>query len=231
MGIFDKLFGKREKSSGKIEPPVEKRTTKDEEQASMLFTEEDNMGTRQDTKDKAVTYWMARNVQQKFDPFVLYIFDNEADARNALMELDCIHVAEDTGNLICTETLIFGYYPTEDGHCEAIVCGVDLTHELWRKAKESFEKNGGRRKNDQEPERRAISKANKLQKPDEVVFDREYSEQKMGSTLTYRTYKAPDASSAKAFLKENPVNTPLYYIIVETPEGNYGRDIDGTYKE
>lgn len=205
---------------------------------SKSFTENDNIGTRHDTWDKAVRYWMARTVQQKFDPFVLYIFDNEADARDALIELDCIHVAEDTDELICTETFIFGYYLTGDGDYQAVICGEELTHNLWAKAKESFEKHGGRRKNDQEPEESVVFESKKIQKPSEVVFVREYTEKKIvygeqnnEVTLTYRIYKAADAASAKEFLKENPVNRPTYYVIVETPEGNWGRDIDGIYKE
>jgi hypothetical protein len=49
--------------------------------------------------------------------------------------------------------------------------------------------------------------------------------------MTYRIHRAPEAQSAKLFLEINPVNEKFYYIVVETPEGNYARDIDGIYKE
>jgi len=49
--------------------------------------------------------------------------------------------------------------------------------------------------------------------------------------MIYRVHKAPDAASAKAFLEQNPVTKQFYYIVVETPEGNYCRDIQGMYKE
>ncbi|PKM78856.1 MAG: hypothetical protein CVU88_08810, partial [Firmicutes bacterium HGW-Firmicutes-13] len=196
------------------------------------FTENDNMGTRQDTMDQAVTYWMARNINQKFRPYVLYVFDEESNAREALLELDCIHIAEDTGNLICTETLIFGYYRRDDGKYEAIVCGDDLTHELWSAAKDSFAKHGGQRKNDQEPEKHdSATLDTKKVEPDKVTFVREYTQQVLENDAIYRIYKGPDAASAKAFLQQNPVTRKLYYIVVETPEGNYCRDIDGIYKE
>ena len=220
----------------KVHPHVKKKVN--EKRVSKSFNENDNIGTRHDTWDKAVRYWMARTVQQKFDPFVLYIFNDKADACDALIELDCIHVAKDTDELICTETLIFGYYLTGDGDYEAVICGEELTHNLWVKAKESFEKHGGRRKNDQEPEKSVIFESKKIQKPSELVFVREYTEKKIvygeqnnEVTLTYRIYKASNTASAKAFLKENPVNRSMYYVIVETPEGNWGRDIDGIYKE
>jgi hypothetical protein len=48
---------------------------------------------------------------------------------------------------------------------------------------------------------------------------------------TYEIYKAPSKSVALEFLKMKPVTKSLYYVIVETPEGNWGKDIDGIYQE
>ena len=222
------------KTMHRCEPLQKKALSKIKEvkKESQSFTEKDNLGPRHDTFDIAVSYWWARNVAQKFDPCVLFIFDNEGDARDALLELDCIHVAEDTGNLICTETLMFGYYQRDDGRYDAVICGEELTHELWAKAKKSFEKHRGKLKNDAEPEKKVISESKKTQAIEEVIYVKEYSEEGLyGGTHTYRIYKAPDAAAAKAFLKRNPVNKPLYSIVVETPDGNWGRDIDGISQE
>ena len=212
MGFLGKLFGEKEKQP-------------------KTFTEKDNKGTRHDTLDIASSYWMARISSPKKDPFVMYTFDNDEDARKALLELPCIHIAEDSQKLICTEVLIFGYYTTEQGKYESVVCGDDLTHELWQKAKESFAKNGGQRKNDLEPEKRAAQAKAKEAKPSKVKFVREDRTERHGTTMIYRVHKAPDAASAKAFLEQNPVTKQFYYIVVETPEGNYCRDIQGMYKE
>jgi hypothetical protein len=198
----------------------------------MGFREKDNQGTRHDTLSLANSYWMARISSPKKDPFVVYTFDSAEDAQNALLELPCIHLAEDTKNLICTEVLIFGFYPTEQSKYEAVVCGDDLTHELWQKAKDSFAKHGGTRKNDLEPEKDTARPAEaKEAKLGEVRFVREDRTQMQGQTMIYRIHTAPDAASAKAFLEQNPVNQNFYYIVVETPEGNYCRDIQGMYKE
>ena len=51
----------------------------------------------------------------------------------------------------------------------------------------------------------------------------------MGFPYTKKRYSAPDAASAKAFLQQHPVNERFYYIEIETPEGNFGRDILGIY--
>jgi len=217
MGWWRRLFGGGTQSS----QPHEKR-----------YREKDNRGTRQETMNQAVNYWMGRNVQQKFDPFVLYVFDKEEEAKQALLELDCMHVAEDTGKVVCTETLIFGYYKRDDGKYEAIVCGDDLSIEVWESALVSFNKHGGVKKNEQKPEKaqraRTPSKEGDSKK---VKFVKEDRKDGMGGMAVYRIHKAPDAASAKAFLEQNPVSKSLYYLVFETPEGNYCRDKDGIYKE
>ncbi len=48
---------------------------------------------------------------------------------------------------------------------------------------------------------------------------------------TYETYRGQDAESAKAFLMTKRVDEPQYYIVVETPEGNWGLDVKGLYLE
>jgi len=44
-------------------------------------------------------------------------------------------------------------------------------------------------------------------------------------------YKGSNKASAMAFLEKNPVNKELYYIVVETHEGNFCRDMMGFYQE
>ena len=139
-------------------------------------------------------------------------------------------MAEDSNKLICTEVLIFGYYATEPGKCEAIVCGADLTHDLWEQAKARFIAHGGRPVGQGALEPRAGAGPDKTKKarPDKVVFVRE---DRREPGMVYRIYEGPDAASAKAFLEQNPVTERLLYIVVETPEGNYCRDAMGMYKE
>jgi hypothetical protein len=220
MNIWQKLFGGGQQASG-------------QQSQSGQYWEKDNKGTRQETESKATSYWIARNAQQKFDPFALYVFDQETNARDALLELGCMHLARDSGKIICTETLVFGYYKREnDGKYEAIVCGEDLSHEVYETARTSFIKHGGVKRNEQEPEMAKKPKSSPTQSAAiKISFVREDRRQQMGHAMVYRIHKGPDAASAKAFLEQNPVTRPLYYIVVETPEGNYCRDKDGIYKE
>lgn len=218
MSFWKRLFGKTTNKAAQVQ----------------LYQEKDNRGTRHDEEGMASAYWMARISSPKKDPFVLYTFDTARDAREALLELPCIHVAADSGKLICTEVLTFGYYATKEGEYEAIICGDDLTHELWEQAKASFIKHGGHPKGqgELEPEKRTAPVRRTIApKPGQVVFVREDRQVKMGATFVYRIHRGPDAASAKAFLEQNPVTKQLYYLVVETPEGNYCRDIQGIYKE
>jgi len=214
-GFFQKLFGSEDDKN--------------------QFLEKDNRGTRHKNEAETVAYWNARMRKTEKEPFVIYTFDSAVSAREALLELPCIHEAEDSGNLICTETLNFGYYDVEEGGYDAIVCGWDLTHDLWQKAKTSFINHGGRPRGqgDLEPEIKAQKpKKKKTGKVKYVTTNT--SRKNLGTqvvTFTYEVYRGPDAATAKDFLSEKPVKKPHYYIIVETPEGNYGRDIDGIYRE
>ena len=48
-------------------------------------------------------------------------------------------------------------------------------------------------------------------------------------SFTYECYKAFNASKAREFLEQREVTKPLYYIMVYTPEGRFGRDKDGFF--
>lgn len=48
---------------------------------------------------------------------------------------------------------------------------------------------------------------------------------------TYEIYKGTDAESARTFLLTKRVDKKLYYIVVETLEGNWGMDVQGLYLE
>jgi hypothetical protein len=198
-----------------------------------------NRGDRQDDLHQAFVYWTNRFTDPVKDPFVMYLFDAERDAREALLELPCIHEGED-GKLICTEPLIFGYYRQSNGQYEAVICGHDLTHDLWERAKISFEKHGGRRKNDLEPESPALgllaspsAPLDKTASLEDVVFVKEERQPtKLGTGMaTYRIHRSPNEASARAFLEAHPVTTEFLYLVVETPEGNFGRDLQGIYAE
>jgi hypothetical protein len=44
-------------------------------------------------------------------------------------------------------------------------------------------------------------------------------------------YSAPEKADAIAFLEEQTVTHPSFFVVVETPDGNFGKDKDGIYQE
>ena len=107
------------------------------------FTEKDNRGTRQNTVALANTYWLARLTAPEKEPCALYFLRTEDDAKQALLELPCIHIAGDSGQLICTEPLIFGYYRNDSGVYEAFCAGEFLSLSHGKRHGTSFSKYNG----------------------------------------------------------------------------------------
>lgn len=220
------IFAEKQQAAVESAKPMAAEKEQGAAKEGPVFLEKDNMGTLQDNKSKAIAYWMGERMRMsRKDPFVLYSFKSQKDAVDSLLELPCIHVAEDSKRLICTERLIYGCYEVEAGY-EAIVCGDTLTVELYEKARESFISHGGTMKNCLEPTFHAGTKKTEAH-PEKVYFVKnQYS-----GGATYKVYSGPDEISAMAFLQKNPVDKDLYYIVVETPEGNFCRDRMGMYKE
>ncbi|MDR0698951.1 MAG: DUF805 domain-containing protein [Tannerella sp.] len=222
-----------------------------------IYYERDNRGMRVDTFSQSVAYWMIERIKSpRKDPFVYYTFKNENDARAALLELPFIHVAADTGKLICDKLFRYGYYAVTNneqftGEYNAFISGADFTHDMWKQTHDTFSRYNGVKKNDLEPEKTAATTATTLtttaattattvttttattrsqpiaDNAKKVTFVREDRD----ATSVWVIYKAPSKSDAMDFLSQQQIVRPLYYVIVETPEGNFGRDKDGFYQE
>ena len=197
------------------------------EDSQNAYMEKDNVGTRQDSLEKANAYWLGTRLQMtEKPPFSLYVFKSAIDAENALLELPFIHKAKDTGNLICEKVLEFGYYKVEADNYEAIITGFDYTLDDFNKAEESFKKHNGVLKNNLEPTDNANQTASVGGDKNNVKFRETITE----NQYTYECYDGKTKADAMAFLKDKEVNKGLYYVCVYTPEGNFGRDINGIYE-
>ena len=197
------------------------------EDSQNAYMEKDNVGTRQDSLEKANAYWLGTRLQMtEKPPFSLYVFKSATDAENALLELPFIHKAKDTGNLICEKVLEFGYYKVEADNYEAIITGFDYTLDDFNKAEESFKKHNGVLKNNLEPTDNANKTASVGGDKNNVKFRKTITE----NQFTYECYDGKTKADAMAFLKDKEVNKGLYYVCVYTPEGNFGRDINGIYE-
>ena len=77
-------------------------------------------------------------------PYLVFEFPSQAAALGALKELPFIHTAVDSGNLISSEMISFGYYAINPAAYHVILCGFDIAAQTWRDAKFILEDEGGR---------------------------------------------------------------------------------------
>jgi uncharacterized membrane protein YhaH (DUF805 family) len=192
------------------------------------YYERDNRGMRVETLQQSIAYWTGERMQSvRKDPFVCYAFADVNDARHAMLALPFIHIAVDTGKMICDEVFRFGYYATNNGGYEAFITGADLTVEHWETTGEIFRKYNGTKKSDLKPEKSASAVSQDAGDVTKVKFVREDRD----DTAVWRVHSAPGKADALAFLSKQTVKLPLFYIVVETPDGNFGKDKDGVYQE
>ena len=75
----------------------------------------------------------------------------------------------------------------------------------------------------------------RLREDSTIKFVRRYTESRdtpVGQVkFKYEVYRATTAQEARNFLESKTVSQPFSYILVETSEGNWGKDINGLYKE
>lgn len=199
----------------------------------MAYFEKDNHGTLQDTVQKADAYWFNRNFGTgKPEPYLLYAFKTADEAKKALTGIDFIHVAADTGMLISLKICHYGFYHTQSGHWEAFVGGGDLTLADFNHIKTLFISNNGFVINEKAPEKNAneINNAGGTVDISKVIFKEKYQKPADATRFfTYEIFEAPDKATAIKFLEGKTVVEPLYYLLVDTPQGSFGKDNGGIY--
>ena len=52
-----------------------------------------------------------------------------------------------------------------------------------------------------------------------------------GGIDTFEEWTTPSTQAAKEYLNTRSISRAQYYLVVETPEGNWGKDMAGVYKE
>ena len=123
------------------------------------------------------------------------------------------------------EPISFGCYEDPPGGFEVLVFGHGLTPEIYGETMRKLAASGGTHKGHKEPpENSARASAPMTTFP--VTFVR--TEQRGKSR--YHIHRGPGKEAALAYLKALPLPKKREYHVVETPEGNFGRDVRGMYK-
>ncbi len=203
-----------------------------------IYTEKDNIGTRILTADRnqaAYNTWVASG--SKLIGSIYYAFKTKEEAYNAMLEIPCIKLASDTGELISTEILEFGVFwdSYNNEYWEAFLQGSSLSFSTFQAAEKSFIKHNGRKIVSVEPKKVGSKKTAGSTKLNVdlnagVQFVCNKNVVIMGITGTKEIYKAPNKSIAIEFLKSKKIIKQYYYIEIETPNGWVGKDIDGVYE-
>lgn len=194
------------------------------------FYEKDNQAVRIHRLSQANDFWSDYENSRPSIPFLRYVFDTQLQAIEALLEVACIHQAEDTGHLICTEPIIMGCYRLIDGRYEVFLAGELLSHKTWSEASEKFSSRLGQYRNQRRPETYERFKSHS--QADRVVFKKEYYELTLFDTRHYQVFEASRLLTAKNFLLriENVITDRNRYIYVVTPNGTLWRDMDGIHE-
>jgi hypothetical protein len=98
---------------------------------------------------------------------------------------------------------------------------------MWEQTHAAFSKHNGNKKNDLEPAKTVRPTVSTNGNAHRVTFVRENRD----DSAVWMVYTAPSKADAMDFLSRQQINKPLYYVVVETPDGNFGRDKDGIYQE
>ncbi len=199
-----------------------------------IWQEDSNVGTRIESYSQACGLM----IRIPPEPNLVYIFRSAENAQKALLDLPFIFLASDSGKMISTEIVGFGFYEVGKNLFQAIIVGKGLTYDLWKLAKKSFIDNDGSFYSETE-----VPQSSPTISPDsdntlttnDVVFIKEYEEfDDRGGKINlvkYVIYRADNKYQALKWLSQNKVSKNFYYLIIETPEGNFGRDIQGIYQE
>jgi hypothetical protein len=178
-------------------------------------------------------FWSRAEGDPQAFKYVAYRFPEGRAAQDALASLSFL-VQQPGGALKCRVPLYFGVYPHQDKYV-CFLGGKELGYAMWREATATFPELP-----DAEYFRVSDAPAVFLEIPDLEELMREASveishvEDREGTGTDYaqyRIYQAADEAGALEFLQRVSVDSEGVHVVVRTPEGTWGKDINGVYQE
>jgi hypothetical protein len=178
-------------------------------------------------------FWAARERAAAAGGHVAYFFPDYATAFRAMTQLSFVEQTAPDRPLWARQPIQLGIY-MHDHLFVAFVGGDRLTRAMWREAVLALGKAEG-------SETFKISSAPAL---DTIIPDLERSPEFRGRMqhvrdyagerddfAEYFLYAADNRATAQAFLRLVRVPSEGVHVVVQTPEGHWGRDCQGVYKE
>ena len=191
---------------------------------SQLFT------TRADAQNG---FWVQADAAGGGLPHVAYQFPEYGQAFRALAQLSYLQQRTATRPLWSSAPIQLGIYQ-HDHLFIAFVGGLRLTRTMWNEAAACLAKaDGGTLFRISDPPPLQVVLPDLAARPDlatRIHPAREYTGER-NDFSEYVVFEATDKSAAMTFLRLAKVTEPDVYVVVETPEGHWGRDIRGVYRE
>ena len=175
-------------------------------------------------------FWDKANADPENFKYVAYMFPNEEEAKNALLELSYIS-ALPNGTLKCTKNIDYGTYP-HNGKEVAFIGGTDLHYAPWREATAVMPElpNAQYFKVSTEPSVQLEMPNMAEQNIDFKDLGREEIRTEDGSIMLCYKYSCQSRDDAMYFLENLVLNEEGVTIQVETPEGYLGKDVEGIFE-
>jgi hypothetical protein len=178
-------------------------------------------------------FWALADADPEHFKYVAYRFPTMEDARAALLHLSFI--SEGPGNqLRSSRELEFGLYPHQDKWV-CFVGGTDMHYALWREASailpelpqaEYF------RVSTAPDVQLEVPDIEQLLRDEALSIEHVENREGVGDDFSqYYVYRAPDKKGALDFLKRANVSEAGVHVVVQTPEGTWGKDENGIYEE
>lgn len=175
-------------------------------------------------------FWDKANADPENFKYVAYMFPNEEEARNALLELSYIS-AMPNGILKCSKNIDYGTYP-HNGKEVAFIGGTELHYAPWREATAVMPElpNAQYFKVSTEPSVQLEMPNMAEQNIDIKDLGREEIRTEDGSIVLCYKYSCQSRDDAMYFLENLVLNEEGITIQVETPEGYLGKDMEGIFE-
>ncbi len=164
-------------------------------------------------------------------PFVACRFPDYATAFRVMTQLSYIEYSEAGRSLYSFEPLVIGLYMFEHEFV-GVVAGEAFTYAMWRQAVHTFTKNDGDPWHSEPPALAVVlPEAQPLASGDTMLEFVGDADGDRDDLAHYYLYVASGRNVALAFLKKTVVRTAGVHVVVTTPDGHWGRDARGIYRE
>ena len=179
-------------------------------------------------------FWARVDADPDHFKYVAYLFPNMSEANNALSKLSYILTDRD-GNLSCKKKIYFGSYPHQEG-AVCFVGGEKLNYALWREASAVLPELPGAQyfKVSTEPDvLLALPDVDALNREGDLQMESlgvEDISNEAGEFSRCFKYSTTSKENALTFLEKTDVQEEGIVIHIETPDGIFGKDINGIFE-